>query len=104
VRELAAKVRNGSLEPEYMTGGSFTVTNLGMYPVDEFCAIINPPQAGIVAVGRMKKALVVEPDDTMRVRTLCTVMGSFDHRIVNGTAGAAFLEHIKTILEDFKSV
>lgn len=99
LRSLARKTREKRLEREDMRPGSFTVTNLGMFPVDEFGAIINPPQSGILSIGRMRRALVVGPDDTMVIRTLCTMTGSFDHRIVNGVQGAAFMQRIREILE-----
>jgi pyruvate dehydrogenase E2 component (dihydrolipoamide acetyltransferase) len=100
IRWLAAKTRSGELEAKDITGGTFTVTNLGMYPVDEFCAIINPPQAGILAVGRISKALHIDETGGMHIRSACTLTGSFDHRIVNGAEGAAFLQKIKEILEE----
>ncbi len=100
VKWLIAKVQNGKLEQNDITGGSFTITNLGTYPVDEFSAIINPPQSGILAVGRMKKTLMIDSDNSMNIRTVCTVTGSFDHRIVNGAQGAAFLGKFKEILEE----
>ncbi len=99
LRSLARKTREKRLEREDMRPGSFTVTNLGMFPVDEFVAIINPPQSGILSIGRMRRALVVGPDDAMMIRTLCTMTGSFDHRIVNGVQGAAFMQRIREILE-----
>jgi pyruvate dehydrogenase E2 component (dihydrolipoamide acetyltransferase) len=99
LRELAKKTREHRLEREDVVQGSFTVTNLGMFPIDEFGAVINPPQSGILSVGRMKKALLVGPDDTMGIHTVCTLTGSFDHRIVNGTQGAAFMHRIQEILE-----
>ena len=99
LRSLARKTREKRLEREDMRPGSFTVTNLGMFPVDEFGAIINPPQSGILSIGRMRRALVVGPDDAMVIRTLCTMTGSFDHRIVNGVQGAAFMQRIREILE-----
>ena len=99
LRSLARKTREKRLEREDMRPGSFTVTNLGMFPVDEFVAIINPPQSGILSIGRMRRALVVGPDDAMVIRTLCTMTGSFDHRIVNGVQGAAFMQRIREILE-----
>jgi pyruvate dehydrogenase E2 component (dihydrolipoamide acetyltransferase) len=68
--------------------------------VDEFSAIINPPQSGILAVGRMKKTLTIDPDNNMNIRTVCLVTGSFDHRIVNGAQGAAFLGKFKEIVEE----
>jgi pyruvate dehydrogenase E2 component (dihydrolipoamide acetyltransferase) len=101
VKWLIAKVQNGKLEQNDLSGGSFTITNLGTYPVDEFSAIINPPQSGILAVGRMKKTLMIAPDNSMNIQTVCTVTGSFDHRIVNGAQGAAFLEKFKEIVEEF---
>jgi pyruvate dehydrogenase E2 component (dihydrolipoamide acetyltransferase) len=102
VRRIARKTRENRLEPGDIAPGSFTVTNLGMFSVDEFGAVINPPQSGILSIGRMRKALVVEPDDAIRVRTLCTVTGSFDHRVVNGTQGAACIQRIKEILEEME--
>jgi len=99
LRSLARKTRENRLEREDMRPGSFTVTNLGMFSVDEFGAIINPPQSGILSIGRMRRALVVGPDDAMVIRTLCTMTGSFDHRIVNGAQGAAFMQRIQEILE-----
>lgn len=99
VRWLTAKAQNGKLEPDDITGGTFTISNLGVYPVDEFSAIISPGQAGILAVGRAGKQLAVDDHDRMQVRQAVTVTGSFDHRIVNGAEGAAFLERMKGILE-----
>ena len=100
VKWLVAKAQDLKLEPQDIMGGTFTITNLGSFPIDEFCAIINPPQAGILAVGRMKKALYIDENDAMRIRKACTVTGSFDHRIVNGAQGAAFLEKFKKIIEE----
>jgi pyruvate dehydrogenase E2 component (dihydrolipoamide acetyltransferase) len=99
VRRLAEKARRGALEPGDTSGATFTVTNLGMYPVDEFCAIINPPQSGILAIGRIAKTLCIDESEGMRIRSACTLTGSFDHRIVYGAAGAAFLEKIRSIIE-----
>lgn len=100
VKWLAAKAQNSKLEPRDIMGGTFTITNLGAFPIDEFCAIINPPQAGILAVGRMEKTLYIDENDAMCIRRACTVTGSFDHRIVNGAQGAAFLEKFKKIIEE----
>ncbi len=91
VRCLIARARKGKLESADLAGATFTVTNLGMYPVDEFYAIINPPQVAILAVGRIRKVLDIGESNTMAIRSLCTLTGSFDHRAVNGTEGAAFL-------------
>lgn len=97
---LAAKARNGKLESQDILGGTFTITNLGMYPVDEFGAIINPPQAGIIAVGQMEKRLQIDESNRMAIRTACTVTGSFDHRIVNGALGAEFMSTLKQMIEE----
>ncbi len=100
ISRLAGKVRNGKLQKEDMKGGTFTVSNLGMYPVDEFFAIISPKQAGILAIGRMEKKMVIGDDDTMRIRPAVIVTGSFDHRVVNGVQGAEFLGELKNIIEE----
>jgi len=100
LRFLAAKARSGRLEPQEERGGTFTLTNLGMYPVEEFGAIINPPQVAILAFGRIARRLEVDEDGAMRVRRACTVTGSFDHRAVNGAQGAAFLAELKKIVEE----
>jgi pyruvate dehydrogenase E2 component (dihydrolipoamide acetyltransferase) len=97
---LVSKARNGKLEPQDLIGGTFTLTNLGMYPVDEFCAVINPPQAGVLAIARAKKTLHIDDEDRMSIRTACTLTGSFDHRVVNGAQGAEFMRKVKENLED----
>jgi pyruvate dehydrogenase E2 component (dihydrolipoamide acetyltransferase) len=102
VKWLIAKIQNNRIEQADISGGTFTVTNLGPYQVDEFYAIINPPQAGILAVGRMRKTLFIDDSGAMSIKTACTVTGSFDHRIVNGAAAAAFLDHFKKIIEEIQ--
>ena len=97
---LVAKAQNGRLEPEDLNGGTFTVSNLGMYPVDEFCAIISPPQVAILAFGRIRKEVVVDVQGAIQIRSTCVATGSFDHRIVNGAQGAAFLAEVKKIVEE----
>ena len=71
-----------------------------MYPVEEFSAIINPPQAGIIAVGTMEKRLYIDDGNRMAIRIACTVTGSFDHRIVNGAQGAEFMSTFKRLIEE----
>jgi pyruvate dehydrogenase E2 component (dihydrolipoamide acetyltransferase) len=100
LRFLAAKARSGRLAPEEERGGTFTLTNLGMYPVEEFGAIINPPQVAILAFARIAGRLEVDDSGAMRVRQACTATGSFDHRAVNGAQGAAFLAELKKIVEE----
>ena len=99
VRWLTAKAQNGKLGPDDISGGTFTLSNLGVFPVDDFSAIISPGQAGIIAIGRTNKQLMVDDHDRMLVRRCVRLTGSFDHRIVNGAEGAAFLERMKGILE-----
>ena len=102
-RELAllvAKAKAGRLQSAELSGGSFTLTNLGMYPVEEFAAVLNAPQLAILAAGRIGKELAVAEDGSFRARSAVTLTGSFDHRGVNGAQGAAFLAEIKRILEE----
>lgn len=102
VKWLIAKIQNDRIDQADISGGTFTVTNLGPYQVDEFYAIINPPQAGIIAVGRMRKTLFIDDSGAMSIKTVSTVTGSFDHRIVNGATAAAFLDHFKKIIEEIQ--
>jgi pyruvate dehydrogenase E2 component (dihydrolipoamide acetyltransferase) len=97
---LAARAQAGRLGLDELAGGTFTLTNLGMYPVEEFAAVLNAPQLAIVAAGRIRKELAVAEDESLRVRAVLTLTGSFDHRAVNGAQGAAFLAEIKRILEE----
>ena len=97
---LAGKAKAGGLAGAEVTGGSFTITNLGMYPVEEFAAVLNVPQLAIVAAGRMAQEIAVSDDGSFRVRSALTLTGSFDHRAINGAQGAAFLAEIKRILEE----
>jgi pyruvate dehydrogenase E2 component (dihydrolipoamide acetyltransferase) len=102
-RELAAlveKARGGRLTAADITGGSFTLTNLGMYPVEEFAAVLNAPQLCILAAGRIGREIAVAEDGSFRARSAFTLTGSFDHRGVNGASGAAFLAEVKKILEE----
>jgi pyruvate dehydrogenase E2 component (dihydrolipoamide acetyltransferase) len=100
VKSLISKAQKGALEREDIIGGTFTVSNLGMYPVDEFYAVINYPQAGILAMGRIGKTVCVDEANTVSIRTTANLTGSFDHRIVNGAKGAAFLARCKKVLEE----
>ncbi|GAU40873.1 hypothetical protein TSUD_40480 [Trifolium subterraneum] len=106
VKELAAKAREGKLKPQEFQGGTFSISNLGMYPVDKFCAIINPPQACILAVGRGIK--VVEPVigadgiEKPSVATKLNLTLSADHRVFDGKVGGAFLSALKSNFGDIK--
>ncbi len=99
VKELAQKAKDKKLKPEEFSGNTFTISNLGMFGVDEFTAIINPPDACILAVSGIKETVIVKngemkPGNVMKVTLSC------DHRAVDGASGAAFLKTLKTLLED----
>jgi pyruvate dehydrogenase E2 component (dihydrolipoamide acetyltransferase) len=97
-RELAERARRKALKPEEYAGGSITISNLGMFGVDSFIAVINPPQASIVAVGAvMEKAVVREGKVVARKMMSATFSG--DHRIVDGALGAQYLQELKALLE-----
>ena len=99
-RELGAKAREGGLKPCDVHGGTFTVTNLGMYGVDSFTAIINPPEAAILAVGAVKKQAVVMEDDSIAARSMMWLSLTYDHRILDGAPAAQFLARIRELLEN----
>ncbi|HVF67878.1 MAG TPA: pyruvate dehydrogenase complex dihydrolipoamide acetyltransferase [Pyrinomonadaceae bacterium] len=99
VRELAERARSRKLKPEEYTGATFSVSNLGMFGIDEFTAVINPPEAAILAVGAMAPKPVVR-DGEVVVRQLMRVTMSCDHRVVDGATGAKFLQTFKKILEN----
>jgi pyruvate dehydrogenase E2 component (dihydrolipoamide acetyltransferase) len=97
-RELAEKAQTKKLFPLDYEGGTFTVSNLGMLGVDSFTAIINPPQSGILAVGRVAERAVAD-DGMFAIKWLMTATLSADHRIVDGAIGARFLQQVKQGLE-----
>lgn len=96
---LVARARAGKLLPDDILGGTFTLSNLGMFGIKSFDAIINPPQAAIMAVGRAEKRLYVGEDNDGRVATFMTVTMSCDHRVIDGATGARFLQTFKDILQ-----
>ncbi|MHA6624941.1 dihydrolipoamide acetyltransferase family protein [Pseudonocardia sichuanensis] len=97
-RDYAARARERRLRPDEMTGGTFTVSNLGMYGIDQFTAVINPPEAAILAVGAATEEL--RPRDGVPVvRTVMRVTLSCDHRVVDGATGAGFLRTLAELLE-----
>jgi pyruvate dehydrogenase E2 component (dihydrolipoamide acetyltransferase) len=99
VRELAGRARARRLRPEEYTGATFSISNLGMFGITEFTAVINPPEAAILAVGEMKPVPVVR-DGEMVVRQIMRVTLSCDHRVIDGATGAQFLQTFKRILEN----
>lgn len=99
VKDLAGKAKNKELQPKDWEGNTFTISNLGMFGIDEFTAIINPPDACILAVGGSKETVVIEngemkPGHVMKVTLSC------DHRVVDGVTGAQFLQTFKSLLEE----
>ena len=99
VRELAERARSRKLKPEEYTGATFSVSNLGMLGIEEFTAVINPPEAAILAVGAMQPKPVVR-DGEIAVRQMMRVTMSCDHRVIDGATGAKFLQTFKKILEN----
>lgn len=99
VRELAGKARDNKLQPHEFTGGTFTISNLGMFGVKHFAAIINPPQAAILAVGATEARLVPGEDGDIETANLMNVTLSLDHRVVDGAMGAQWLQAFKGHLE-----
>lgn len=99
VKDLAKKAVNKQLQPQDWEGNTFTISNLGMFGVEEFTAIINPPDACILAVGGIKQTAIVK-DGELAVGNVMKVTLSSDHRVVDGALGAAFLQTLKGLLED----
>ncbi len=98
-KTLGGKAKNKELQPKDWEGNTFTISNLGMFGIDEFTAIINPPDACILAVGGIKETVIVK-DGQMKIGNLMKVTLSCDHRVVDGAVGSAFLQTLKGLLED----
>ncbi|MBS1706406.1 MAG: 2-oxo acid dehydrogenase subunit E2 [Armatimonadetes bacterium] len=99
-KELAGKAREGKLLPDEMSDSTFTISNMGMLNVDTFGAIINEPNAGIVAVSSTRRVPVVTADDELEIRTRMNITGSFDHRVLDGAIGAKFMNVLRGYLEN----
>ena len=99
VKELVGKAKTKKLQPAEWEGSTFTISNLGMFGIDEFTAIINPPDACILAVGGIKQTAIVK-DGALAIGNIMKVTLSCDHRVVDGATGAAFLQTLKSLLED----
>ena len=99
-KSLAKKARERKLKPEEFTGSSFSVSNLGMMQIDQFTAIINPPEVAILAIGAIEEKVVVGPDGGFTVQPRLRVTMSCDHRAVDGAVGAAFLQTLRRLIEN----
>jgi pyruvate dehydrogenase E2 component (dihydrolipoamide acetyltransferase) len=98
-RELAGRARERKLKPEEYTGSTFSISNLGMFGIDQFTAIINPPEAGILAIGAVEDKPVVE-DGELTIRKRLRVTMSCDHRVIDGATGARFLQTLRRLIEN----
>ncbi|MGV3620861.1 MAG: pyruvate dehydrogenase complex dihydrolipoamide acetyltransferase [Archangium sp.] len=98
VRELAERAKKKALKPDEYTGGSITVSNLGMFGIDSFIAVLNPPQAAILAVGKVEPKVVVR-DGQMVIRQMMSITLSGDHRVIDGAVGAQYLQILRDMLE-----
>lgn len=98
MKELASRARENQLKPEEYQGGTFSISNLGMFGIREFAAVINPPQGAILAVGAGDKRPIVK-DDALAIATMMTATLSVDHRVIDGSVSAEFLGNLKGLLE-----
>lgn len=97
---LAKKARERKLKPEEFTGSTFSVSNLGMMQIDQFTAIINPPEVGILAIGAIEDKVIVGPDGGFEVKKKLRVTMSCDHRVIDGAVGAKFLQTLRRLIEN----
>ena len=98
MKDLAERAREGKLQPHEYQGGTASISNMGMYGVKQFDAVINPPQAMIMAIGSGEKRPYVI-DDSLQIATVMSATGSFDHRAMNGTDGAELMKVFKELCE-----
>ena len=99
-KALAKRARERKLKPEEFTGSTFSVSNLGMMQIDQFTAIINPPEVGILAIGAIEDKVVVGADGGFEVRKKLRVTMSCDHRVIDGAVGAKFLQTLRRLIEN----
>lgn len=100
VKDIAARARENKLKPNELAGGTFTVSNLGMFGVNNFSAIVNPPQACILAVSAAEKVVVPGADNSFKVAQLMNVTLSSDHRVVDGAVAAKWGQEFKKFIEN----
>jgi pyruvate dehydrogenase E2 component (dihydrolipoamide acetyltransferase) len=97
-KELAKRAREGKLKPEEFQGGTFSISNLGMFAIDEFSAVINPPQAAILAIGRGKETVVINENGQPSISNRMVVSLSFDQRAMDEEVAATYLEELDALL------
>ena len=106
IKDLVKKAKAGSLKPIEFQGGTFSISNLGMFGISEFSAVINPPQGAILAVGAAEEELYIDRDDhtnsgqAIKARQVMKVTLSCDHRVIDGAVAAKFLNQLKAYLEN----
>jgi len=100
VKELAGRAREKKLKPDEYTGSTFSISNLGMFGIEEFTGVINPPEAAILAVGAIGPKVVVDDEGNMAIRQRMRMTLSCDHRVIDGATGAQFLQTLQGYLED----
>ena len=98
INDLAERARKAKLKPEDLSNGTFTISNLGMYEIDRFTAIINPPQSAILAVGKMSRRLIPADDNNFSIQKIISFNLSADHRVMDGVQAAKFLSDLKSII------
>jgi pyruvate dehydrogenase E2 component (dihydrolipoamide acetyltransferase) len=99
-RDLAKKAHDNKLTPDELSNSTFSISNMGMLDVDAFGAIINTPNAGIIAVGTARRRVVPVGDDEVEIRRMMNLTGSFDHRVVDGKEAVTFLVRVKDCIEN----
>jgi pyruvate dehydrogenase E2 component (dihydrolipoamide acetyltransferase) len=103
-RDLSERARAGRLQSDEYIGGTFTISNLGMFGITSFASIINPPHSAILSVGAAKRAVVVIESGEMRTATVMNVTMTCDHRVVDGVSGAKWLNALRAIVEQPKQL
>ena len=99
MKELAAQARDGKLQPQQYQGGTASLSNMGMYGIKQFEAVINPPQGMIMAIGAGEKRPYVI-NDSLQIATVMSATGSFDHRAIDGADGAKLMQAFKRLVEN----
>ena len=100
LKDMVVKLKNKKLSMEHMMGSTFTISNLGMFDMDEITAFLNPPETGILAIGTTRKELVVNDDDTTRIEQRATFSITINHAAIDGLHGAQFILTLKELLKN----